>query len=87
MFRSESGLDPLVQVLEVLITSELNMNQAAPGNTHLPVFEWLSVDVHECKTRVRLLSVPVKAVTFSLCHAQLLLNRTVQMRRRQERGV
>uniref|UniRef100_A0A3Q4GKD9 Phosphatidylinositol 3-kinase regulatory subunit alpha n=1 Tax=Neolamprologus brichardi TaxID=32507 RepID=A0A3Q4GKD9_NEOBR len=39
-----SGLDPLVQVLEVLITSELNMNQAAPGNTHLPVFEWLSVD-------------------------------------------
>ncbi|KAM4615757.1 phosphatidylinositol 3-kinase regulatory subunit alpha-like isoform 1-T1 [Polymixia lowei] len=30
---SESGPDPLVQVLEVLITSELNMNQAAPGNT------------------------------------------------------
>ncbi|XP_041855421.1 phosphatidylinositol 3-kinase regulatory subunit alpha-like isoform X1 [Melanotaenia boesemani] len=28
---SESGLDPLVQVLEVLITSELNMNQAAPA--------------------------------------------------------
>ncbi|XP_071380352.1 phosphatidylinositol 3-kinase regulatory subunit alpha-like, partial [Centroberyx affinis] len=27
---SESGSDPLVQVLEVLITSELNMNQAAP---------------------------------------------------------
>lgn len=55
VFRSESGLDPLVQVLEVLITSELNMNQAAPGNTHLPMFEWLSVDVHECKTPVRLL--------------------------------
>uniref|UniRef100_A0A3Q2V226 Phosphoinositide-3-kinase regulatory subunit 1 n=1 Tax=Haplochromis burtoni TaxID=8153 RepID=A0A3Q2V226_HAPBU len=33
VFRCESGLDPLVQVLEVLITSELNMNQAAPGNT------------------------------------------------------
>lgn len=33
VFRSESSLDPLVQVLEVLITSELNMNQAAPGNT------------------------------------------------------
>lgn len=31
LFRSESSLDPLVQVLEVLITSELNMNQAAPG--------------------------------------------------------
>ncbi|MEQ2275186.1 hypothetical protein XENORESO_022129, partial [Xenotaenia resolanae] len=30
---SESALDPLVQVLEVLITSELNMNQAAPGVT------------------------------------------------------
>lgn len=30
--RSESSLDPLVQVLEVLITSELNMIQAAPGN-------------------------------------------------------
>uniref|UniRef100_UPI003AAD9A7B phosphatidylinositol 3-kinase regulatory subunit alpha-like isoform X1 n=1 Tax=Centroberyx gerrardi TaxID=166262 RepID=UPI003AAD9A7B len=28
---SESGSDPLVQVLEVLITSELNMNQAAPA--------------------------------------------------------
>ncbi|KAM4576360.1 phosphatidylinositol 3-kinase regulatory subunit alpha-like isoform 2-T5 [Odontesthes bonariensis] len=28
---SESGPDPLVQVLEVLITSELNMNQAAPA--------------------------------------------------------
>ncbi|TWW60902.1 Phosphatidylinositol 3-kinase regulatory subunit alpha [Takifugu flavidus] len=27
---SESSLDPLVQVLEILITSELNMNQAAP---------------------------------------------------------
>ncbi|CAK6979911.1 Phosphatidylinositol 3-kinase regulatory subunit alpha [Scomber scombrus] len=26
-----SGLDPLVQVLDVLITSELNMNQAAPA--------------------------------------------------------
>lgn len=34
---SESGLDPLVQVLEVLITSELNMNQAAPGTTHTGV--------------------------------------------------
>lgn len=30
-FRTESSLDPLVQALEVLITSELNMNQAAPG--------------------------------------------------------
>lgn len=30
-FRSETSLDPLVQVLEVLITSEVNMNQAAPG--------------------------------------------------------
>uniref|UniRef100_A0A673BCI4 Phosphatidylinositol 3-kinase regulatory subunit alpha-like n=1 Tax=Sphaeramia orbicularis TaxID=375764 RepID=A0A673BCI4_9TELE len=28
---SESGLDPLVQVLEILISSELNMNQAAPA--------------------------------------------------------
>ncbi|XP_074525649.1 phosphatidylinositol 3-kinase regulatory subunit alpha-like [Halichoeres trimaculatus] len=28
---AESSLDPLVQVLEVLITSELNMNQAAPA--------------------------------------------------------
>ncbi|XP_061881288.1 phosphatidylinositol 3-kinase regulatory subunit alpha-like [Entelurus aequoreus] len=28
---SESGPDPLVQVLEVLISSELNMNQAAPA--------------------------------------------------------
>uniref|UniRef100_A0A673B8H1 Phosphatidylinositol 3-kinase regulatory subunit alpha-like n=1 Tax=Sphaeramia orbicularis TaxID=375764 RepID=A0A673B8H1_9TELE len=31
LFRSESGLDPLVQVLEILISSELNMNQAAPA--------------------------------------------------------
>lgn len=31
LFRSDSSLDPLVQALEVLITSELNMNQAAPG--------------------------------------------------------
>lgn len=31
--RSDSALDPLVQVLEVLITSELNMTQAAPGNS------------------------------------------------------
>lgn len=30
---AESSLDPLVQVLEVLITSELNMNQAAPGTS------------------------------------------------------
>ncbi|KAI3372166.1 hypothetical protein L3Q82_007021 [Scortum barcoo] len=28
--KSECSLDPLVQVLEVLITSEVNMNQAAP---------------------------------------------------------
>lgn len=28
---TESSLDPLVQVLEILITSELNMNQAAPA--------------------------------------------------------
>lgn len=62
VFRSESGLDPLVQVLEVLITSELNMNQAAPGNAHLPVFEWLSVDVHVCETPVWLLSVPGRHV-------------------------
>uniref|UniRef100_A0A671UL09 Phosphatidylinositol 3-kinase regulatory subunit alpha n=1 Tax=Sparus aurata TaxID=8175 RepID=A0A671UL09_SPAAU len=33
LFRQASSLDPLVQVLEVLITSELNMNQAAPGKT------------------------------------------------------
>lgn len=39
-FRSESGLDPLVQVLEVLITSELNMNQAAPGNPLTPQVLW-----------------------------------------------
>uniref|UniRef100_A0A3B4UG07 Phosphatidylinositol 3-kinase regulatory subunit alpha n=1 Tax=Seriola dumerili TaxID=41447 RepID=A0A3B4UG07_SERDU len=32
-----SGLDPLVQVLEVLITSELNMNQAAPALPPKPV--------------------------------------------------
>lgn len=31
LFRTESSLDPVVQALEVLITSELNMNQAAPG--------------------------------------------------------
>uniref|UniRef100_A0AAV2MNW9 Phosphatidylinositol 3-kinase regulatory subunit alpha n=1 Tax=Knipowitschia caucasica TaxID=637954 RepID=A0AAV2MNW9_KNICA len=30
---AESGVDPMVQVLEILITSELNMNQAAPGKT------------------------------------------------------
>ncbi|KAM4615758.1 phosphatidylinositol 3-kinase regulatory subunit alpha-like isoform 2-T2 [Polymixia lowei] len=34
---SESGPDPLVQVLEVLITSELNMNQAAPALPPKPV--------------------------------------------------
>ncbi|KAM9810412.1 phosphatidylinositol 3-kinase regulatory subunit alpha-like [Neosynchiropus ocellatus] len=34
---SDSGLDPLVQVLEVLITSELNMNQAAPALPPKPV--------------------------------------------------
>ncbi|XP_030579325.1 phosphatidylinositol 3-kinase regulatory subunit alpha-like [Archocentrus centrarchus] len=34
---SESGLDLLVQVLEVLITSELNMNQAAPALPPKPV--------------------------------------------------
>ncbi|XP_033829098.1 phosphatidylinositol 3-kinase regulatory subunit alpha-like [Periophthalmus magnuspinnatus] len=28
---AESGVDPMVQVLEILITSELNMNQAAPA--------------------------------------------------------
>ncbi|XP_036953435.1 phosphatidylinositol 3-kinase regulatory subunit alpha-like isoform X2 [Acanthopagrus latus] len=33
----ESSLDPLVQVLEVLITSELNMNQAAPALPPKPV--------------------------------------------------
>uniref|UniRef100_H3DNG4 Phosphatidylinositol 3-kinase regulatory subunit alpha n=1 Tax=Tetraodon nigroviridis TaxID=99883 RepID=H3DNG4_TETNG len=33
---SESSLDLLVQVLEVLITSELNMNQAAPFPSALP---------------------------------------------------
>ncbi|KAG7489519.1 phosphatidylinositol 3-kinase regulatory subunit alpha-like isoform X1 [Solea senegalensis] len=33
----ESGFDPLVQVLEVLITSELNMNQAAPALPPKPV--------------------------------------------------
>uniref|UniRef100_A0A3Q1IEG4 Phosphatidylinositol 3-kinase regulatory subunit alpha n=1 Tax=Anabas testudineus TaxID=64144 RepID=A0A3Q1IEG4_ANATE len=34
---TESSLDPLVQVLEVLITSELNMNQAAPALPPKPV--------------------------------------------------
>uniref|UniRef100_A0A1A7YS69 Phosphoinositide-3-kinase, regulatory subunit 1 (Alpha) n=1 Tax=Iconisemion striatum TaxID=60296 RepID=A0A1A7YS69_9TELE len=34
---SESGPDPLIQVLEVLITSELNMNQAAPALPPKPV--------------------------------------------------
>nr|XP_046242518.1 phosphatidylinositol 3-kinase regulatory subunit alpha-like [Scatophagus argus] len=34
---SESSLDPLVQVLEILITSELNMNQAAPALPPKPV--------------------------------------------------
>uniref|UniRef100_A0A4W6DYL7 Phosphatidylinositol 3-kinase regulatory subunit alpha n=1 Tax=Lates calcarifer TaxID=8187 RepID=A0A4W6DYL7_LATCA len=34
---SESSPDPLVQVLEVLITSELNMNQAAPALPPKPV--------------------------------------------------
>ncbi|XP_069581656.1 phosphatidylinositol 3-kinase regulatory subunit alpha-like isoform X1 [Brachyistius frenatus] len=34
---SESGLDLLVQVLEVLITSELNMNQVAPALPPKPV--------------------------------------------------
>ncbi|MEQ2290885.1 Phosphatidylinositol 3-kinase regulatory subunit alpha [Ameca splendens] len=34
---SDSALDPLVQVLEVLITSELNMNQAAPALPPKPV--------------------------------------------------
>ncbi|KAM7018272.1 phosphatidylinositol 3-kinase regulatory subunit alpha-like isoform 1-T1 [Tautogolabrus adspersus] len=34
---SESSLDPLVQVLEVLITSELNMHQAAPALPPKPV--------------------------------------------------
>ncbi|XP_047448873.1 phosphatidylinositol 3-kinase regulatory subunit alpha-like [Mugil cephalus] len=34
---SESSLDPLVQVLDVLITSELNMNQAAPALPPKPV--------------------------------------------------
>ncbi|XP_034728022.1 phosphatidylinositol 3-kinase regulatory subunit alpha-like isoform X2 [Etheostoma cragini] len=33
----DSSLDPLVQVLEVLITSELNMNQAAPALPPKPV--------------------------------------------------
>uniref|UniRef100_A0A8C6TH52 Phosphoinositide-3-kinase regulatory subunit 1 n=1 Tax=Neogobius melanostomus TaxID=47308 RepID=A0A8C6TH52_9GOBI len=28
---ADSGVDPMVQVLEILITSELNMNQAAPA--------------------------------------------------------
>uniref|UniRef100_A0A7N8WUE6 Phosphatidylinositol 3-kinase regulatory subunit alpha n=1 Tax=Mastacembelus armatus TaxID=205130 RepID=A0A7N8WUE6_9TELE len=39
LFRQTAGSssqDPLVQVLDVLITSELNMNQAAPGNTPDP---------------------------------------------------
>ncbi|XP_029365502.1 phosphatidylinositol 3-kinase regulatory subunit alpha-like [Echeneis naucrates] len=34
---SESVLDPLIQVLEVLITSELNVNQAAPALPPKPV--------------------------------------------------
>ncbi|XP_068166590.1 phosphatidylinositol 3-kinase regulatory subunit alpha-like [Antennarius striatus] len=34
---SESSQDPLVQVLEVLITSELNMNQSAPALPPKPV--------------------------------------------------
>ncbi|NP_001315170.1 phosphatidylinositol 3-kinase regulatory subunit alpha-like [Cynoglossus semilaevis] len=37
MAGSECGLDPLVQVLEILITSELNMNQAAPALPPKPV--------------------------------------------------
>uniref|UniRef100_A0A8C4GJ68 Phosphatidylinositol 3-kinase regulatory subunit alpha n=1 Tax=Dicentrarchus labrax TaxID=13489 RepID=A0A8C4GJ68_DICLA len=40
LFRQTAGsssLDPLVQVLEVLITSELNMNQAAPALPPKPV--------------------------------------------------
>uniref|UniRef100_A0A671UKX4 Phosphatidylinositol 3-kinase regulatory subunit alpha n=1 Tax=Sparus aurata TaxID=8175 RepID=A0A671UKX4_SPAAU len=37
LFRQAAGLDPLVQVLEVLITSELNMNQAAPALPPKPV--------------------------------------------------
>uniref|UniRef100_A0A671UJA2 Phosphatidylinositol 3-kinase regulatory subunit alpha n=1 Tax=Sparus aurata TaxID=8175 RepID=A0A671UJA2_SPAAU len=37
LFRQASSLDPLVQVLEVLITSELNMNQAAPALPPKPV--------------------------------------------------
>uniref|UniRef100_A0AAQ6IK38 Phosphatidylinositol 3-kinase 85 kDa regulatory subunit alpha n=1 Tax=Anabas testudineus TaxID=64144 RepID=A0AAQ6IK38_ANATE len=37
LFRHSTGLDPLVQVLEVLITSELNMNQAAPALPPKPV--------------------------------------------------
>uniref|UniRef100_A0A8P4JZV4 Phosphatidylinositol 3-kinase 85 kDa regulatory subunit alpha n=1 Tax=Dicentrarchus labrax TaxID=13489 RepID=A0A8P4JZV4_DICLA len=37
LFRQTSSLDPLVQVLEVLITSELNMNQAAPALPPKPV--------------------------------------------------
>lgn len=44
--RSESALDRLVQVLEVLITGELNMNQAAPGKSKLsdPYQRWLGLN-------------------------------------------
>uniref|UniRef100_A0A665VJU5 Phosphoinositide-3-kinase, regulatory subunit 1 (alpha) n=1 Tax=Echeneis naucrates TaxID=173247 RepID=A0A665VJU5_ECHNA len=37
LFRQTSVLDPLIQVLEVLITSELNVNQAAPALPPKPV--------------------------------------------------
>lgn len=44
--RSESALDRLVQVLEILITGELNMNQAAPGKSKLsdPYQRWLGLN-------------------------------------------
>ncbi|XP_014879575.1 phosphatidylinositol 3-kinase regulatory subunit alpha-like [Poecilia latipinna] len=42
---SDSTLDPLVQVLEVLITSELNMTQAAPGSSTSSWF-WFWSDSH-----------------------------------------
>ncbi|XP_075938524.1 phosphatidylinositol 3-kinase regulatory subunit gamma-like isoform X3 [Anarhichas minor] len=47
---SESSLDPLVQVLEVLITSELNMNQAAPASrSDRAAAETMTSSIHTVK--------------------------------------
>ncbi|MEQ2201140.1 hypothetical protein XENOCAPTIV_008130, partial [Xenoophorus captivus] len=62
---SESALDPLVQVLEVLITSELNMNQAAPD-----VFDG-SEAVMEREDRGRAQSEPVMGRDKILCYINM----------------